>query len=93
MKVCRERIPAGAIASEMSRNAQEPGDFPRGPVVKALCSQYRGAGSVLQYRGGEPRPHMPCGIAKKLKITKKKLLQDKRGWKLRGKGKKDGPWK
>ena len=42
--------------------------------------------------GGELRPHMLCGIAKKLKITKKKkLLQDKRGWKLRVKGRRMGP--
>ena len=57
-----------------------------------LCASTReGTGSVLQYRGwGTKTPHA-VWHSQKVKITKKKLLQDKRGWKLRVKGRRMGP--
>ena len=51
-----------------------------------------GTGSVLQYRGwGTKTPHA-VWHSQKVKILKKKLLlQDRRGWKLRVKGRRMGP--
>ena len=59
--------------------------------LRLCASTGEGTGSVLQYRGwGTKTPHA-VWRSQKVKITKKKLLQDKRGWKLRVKGRRMGP--
>ena len=75
----------------MPRNGQEPGDFLVVQWLRLGASTREGTGSVLHYRGwGTKTPHA-VWHSQKVKITKKKLLQDKRGWKLRVKGRRMGP--